>query len=53
MIENNGGRVTSSVSTKTSYLVAGKKPGSKINKANDIGVTIINEDQLVSLINNG
>ncbi|HJL79709.1 MAG TPA: NAD-dependent DNA ligase LigA [Gammaproteobacteria bacterium] len=53
IIENNGGRVTSSVSTKTSYLVAGKKPGSKINKANDIGVTIINEDQLVSLINNG
>ena len=50
MIENNGGKVTSSVSQNTSYLVAGEYPGSKIKKASNIGVNIISEDQLVNLI---
>ena len=53
MIENNGGKVTSSVSQNTSYLVAGENPGSKIKKASNIGVNIISEDQLVKLINDG
>ena len=53
LIEKNGGRVTSSISKKTSYLVAGDNPGSKIKKAADIGVSIINEEQLSELINNG
>ena len=53
LIEKNGGSVTSSVSKKTSYLVAGDNPGSKIKKAADIGVSIINEKQLSDLIKNG
>ena len=53
LIEKNGGRVTSSISKKTSYLVAGDNPGSKIKKAADIGVNIINEEQLSELIKNG
>ena len=53
MIEDNGGKVTSSVSQNTSYLVAGENPGSKIKKASNIGVNIISEDQLVNLIING
>ena len=53
MIEDNGGKVTSSVSQNTSYLVAGENPGSKIKKASNIGVNIISEDQLVNLINDG
>jgi DNA ligase (NAD+) len=53
MIEDNGGKVTSSVSQNTTYLVAGKNPGSKIKKASNIGVNIINEDELVNLINDG
>ena len=38
---------------KTSYLVAGDNPGSKIKKAADIGVNIITEEQLSELIKNG
>ena len=53
MIEDNGGKVTSSISQNTSYLVAGENPGSKIKKASNIGVNIISEDQLVNLINDG
>ena len=53
LIEKNGGRVRSSISKKTSYLVAGNNPGSKIKKAADIGVNIINEEQLMGLIKNG
>ena len=53
LIEKNGGKVTSSISKKTSYLVAGDNPGSKIKKAVDIGVNIINEEQLSELIKNG
>ena len=50
IIENNGGKVTSAVSKKTNYLLAGDNPGSKIKKAEDIGVSIINEDQMLDLI---
>ena len=53
LIEKNGGRVTSSISKKTTYLVTGDNPGSKIKKAADIGVNIINEEQLSELIKNG
>lgn len=42
-IENQGGRVISSVSRKTSYLVLGEKPGSKFDKAQKLGVPIIDE----------
>ena len=52
-IKNNGGKVTSAVSKNTNYLLAGENPGSKIKKAEDIGVTIINEDQMLDLIKYG
>jgi DNA ligase (NAD+) len=45
-IQSRGGKVTGSISKKTHYLVAGEKAGSKLNKAQNLGVAIINEDQL-------
>ncbi len=51
-IENMGGKVTSSISKKTNYLVAGNAPGSKYEKARDLGVTILNEGELLELIQN-
>ncbi len=48
-IESNGGKVTDSVSKKTSYLVLGKNPGSKLEKAKSLGVKIIDEAELKRL----
>jgi DNA ligase (NAD+) len=48
-IEKNGGKVTDSVSKKTSYLVLGENPGSKLDKARQLGVTIIDEASLRKL----
>ena len=50
-IEQNGGKVTDSVSKKTSYLVLGENPGSKAEKAQALGVKIINEAGLRKLAN--
>jgi DNA ligase (NAD+) len=50
LIESNGGKVGSSVSKKTSYVVAGESAGSKLDKARDLGVKILDEDGLKSLI---
>jgi DNA ligase (NAD+) len=49
-IENLGGKVTSSVSKKTDYVLAGVNPGSKLDKANKLGVKILNEDDFKKLI---
>jgi len=49
-IESNGGKVTDSVSKKTSYLVLGEEPGSKFEKAKSLGVKIIREEELRRLI---
>ena len=45
-----GGRVTGSVSKKTDYLVIGKEPGSKYQKAQELGVNIINEEKFKKII---
>ena len=51
LIEENGGKVSSSVSKKTSFLVCGQDPGSKLTKANELGVKVIGVDELMSMIN--
>ena len=45
-VQYNGGKVVGSVSKNTDYLVLGENPGSKFNKAQDLGVKIINEEEL-------
>ncbi len=52
LVMSHSGQITKSVSGKTNYLVVGDRPGSKINRAIEKGVRIINEEQLHSLINN-
>ncbi len=49
-IESHGGKVTDSVSKKTSYLVLGEAPGSKYEKAKSLGVKIIGEEDLKKLV---
>ena len=46
-----GARVSSSVSSKTEYLIAGEKPGSKLKKATDLQITILDEDEALKLLN--
>lgn len=48
-ISSRGGKVSDSVSKKTTYLVAGENPGSKKDKAESLGVRIITEDELIIL----
>lgn len=45
-----GGKVSSQVSSKTDYVVAGEKPGSKLAKAQELGVTVLNEKDFIKLI---
>ena len=49
LIENSGGKVSGSVSKKTSYVVAGADPGSKLDKASALGVKVIDEAALREL----
>lgn len=51
LIENNGGKCTGSVSKKTDYLVAGEAAGSKLTKAQSLGVPVITEERLFEMIN--
>ena len=50
LIERAGGRVSGSVSKKTDYLVAGRDPGSKADKAAKLGVEILDEEALRRLL---
>jgi DNA ligase (NAD+) len=52
LIEAHGGKVSDSVSKKTSYLLMGDSPGSKAEKAAKLGVPIISEDELRRLLDN-
>ena len=50
LIKQAGGKVSGSVSKKTSYVVAGEEAGSKLTKANELGVTVLDEDGLMRLL---
>ena len=50
IILSNGGKVSSSVSGKTEYLICGKQPGSKLDKAKRIGTTILTEEKFLKLL---
>lgn len=51
MIEDLGGKVSSSVSKKTNYVVAGEDAGSKLVKAQDLGITVLSEDEFLKMMN--
>ena len=48
--ESLGGKTSSSVSKKTDFVLAGEDAGSKLKKANDLGVTVINEEEFNAMV---
>jgi DNA ligase (NAD+) len=53
LIEANGGKVAGSVSKKTDFLLSGEKSGSKYEKAQSLGIAIIDEDAFLTLVTGG
>lgn len=51
LIEKSGGKVSGSVSKKTSYVLAGEEAGSKLTKAQQLGIPIISEEEFLNMIN--
>lgn len=50
MIEKRGGKCSGSVSKKTTYVLAGEEAGSKLTKANELGITVIDEEQFMKML---
>ncbi|MCM1166833.1 MAG: NAD-dependent DNA ligase LigA [Lachnospiraceae bacterium] len=50
MIEKRGGKCSGSVSKKTSYVVAGEEAGSKLDKANELGIPVLDEEQFLKML---
>ncbi|MEW6130299.1 MAG: NAD-dependent DNA ligase LigA [Acidobacteriota bacterium] len=50
MIESAGGRVTSSVTKKTNFVVVGEEAGSKLDKAKELGITLLDEESLLEML---
>ncbi|HBG7806816.1 TPA: NAD-dependent DNA ligase LigA, partial [Clostridioides difficile] len=50
MIEKRGGKATSSVSKSTTFVLAGEEAGSKLAKANDLGIKVIDEERFLELL---
>ena len=50
LLQSQGGRVIGSVSAKTDYLVLGENPGSKYEKALELGITILSETDVINMI---
>ncbi|HWP42829.1 MAG TPA: BRCT domain-containing protein, partial [Blastocatellia bacterium] len=50
MIEQLGGRVTGSVTKKTDYVVVGEDPGSKLDRAQELGIKVLDEKGLIELL---
>ena len=51
LIESNGGKCSGSVSSKTNYVLAGEEAGSKLTKAQQLGITVISEEELMHMLN--